>query len=124
MYKVKKFLVIISLIFFLNPNYVLSDTKNDVEKECKELGFKENTPEIAQCKLEMMILSKKMNLENKKLEAAQAQAKASEEAARAAELNAAASRSIANSESWRNSRSLIQQGQSMMSGRCTLGVNC
>ena len=66
MYKVKKFLVIISLIFFLNPNYVLSDTKNDVEKECKELGFKENTPEIAQCKLEMMILSKKMNLENKK----------------------------------------------------------
>lgn len=123
MKKYQIFLTIV-LISFVYSTFSYSDIKTEVTKECRELGFKDDTPEMSKCKLDLMILSKKMNLENKKLKAAEAQAKASAEAARAAELNAAASSSIANSESWRNSRSLIQQGQRMMSGACTLGVDC
>ena len=112
-------------IFFVSfCSLASSDIKSEVDKECKELGFKEGTPELAKCKLELLVLNKKMNLEQKKLQAAEAQAQAAEATARATEMNAAAAQSLARSSAWRNNRTMMKQGQRMLSGACTLGVNC
>jgi hypothetical protein len=51
-------------------------------------------------------------------------AEAAEATARATEMNAAASQSLANSSAWRNNRTLMKQGQRVLSGSCTLGINC
>jgi hypothetical protein len=113
--------IIFTLLFFSLAN---ADIKKQVDNDCKELGFKVGTPELAKCKLELLILSKKMNLEQKKLDAAEAQADAAEATARATEMNAKAAESLARSSKWRNSQTLINKGQNMLSGNCTLGVNC
>ena len=39
-------------------------------------------------------------------------------------MSAAAAQSLANSSAWRNNQTLMKQGQKMLSGGCTLGVNC
>ena len=95
-----------------------------IDKQCLELGFKDGTPEIASCRLELLLLKKQTKLEEKKLQAAQAQVQASRQQAAAAAATANATQSIANSEAWRNNRRLMQQGQRMLSGRCTLGIDC
>ena len=41
-----------------------------------------------------------------------------------AEMNAAAAQSLASSSAWRNNQTLMKQGQKMLSGGCTLGIDC
>ena len=117
----KKIFVTLILVFCISA--ANADIES-VKKECADLGFKEGTQEMAKCKLELLVLQKQMNLEQKKLEAAEASAEAARATARATEMNAAAAQSLANSSAWRNNRALMQQGQRMLSGACTLGVNC
>lgn len=116
--------ILIALFFVFISSTAIADIKLKVDKECKELGFKNGTPELAKCKLELLVLNKKMNLEQQKLQAAEAQAQAAEATARATEMSAAAAQSLANSSAWRNNQTLMKQGQRMLSGACTLGVNC
>ena len=120
----KKIILILILTLPLGTPYSTADIKSQVDRECKELGFKEGTPDLAKCKLELLVLNKKMDLEQQKLNAANAQAKAAEATARATEMNARAAESLASSSSWRNSMTLIDKGQKMMTGQCTLGYNC
>jgi len=119
-----RLIIILILIFPLNISILQADIKSQVDKECKELGFEEGTQDLAKCKLELLVLNKKMNLEKQKLNAANAQAKAAEATARATEMNAIAAESLARSSQWRNSQTLIKQGQKMMTGQCTLGYDC
>ena len=105
--------------------------KEDIKNECKELGFKDGTPEIAKCQLDLLVLQKQMNLENKKLQssqaavaAAQASAAAAQATARASEMSARASQSIANSQAWRNNEQMKSQGMGMIVGKCNFGYNC
>jgi|TARA_B110000285_G_scaffold141350_1_gene158133 hypothetical protein len=119
---IKKLVILVPLVICFSA--VNADIKTEVTKECKELGFIEGTSEIAKCKLELLVLNKKMSLENKKLEASEAQTRAAEATARATEMSAAAAQSLANSSSWRNNQDMMQRGQRMLSGGCTLGVNC
>ena len=120
----KKIIVLLILFLPLEFSISIADIKKQVDKECKELGFKENSSDLAKCKLELLVLNKKMNLETQKLKAANAQAKAAEATARATEMNAIAAESLARSSQWRNSQTLMKQGQKMMTGQCTLGYNC
>ena len=112
------------VLFVLFCSVANADSMTKVHSECIQLGFKDATPELAKCKLELLVLNKKMSLEQKKLQASEAQAKAAEATARATEMNAAAAQSLANSSAWRNNQALMKQGQKMLSGACTLGVDC
>lgn len=116
--------ILIALFFIFVSSTAIADMKLEVDKECKELGFKDGTPELAKCKLELLVLNKKMDLEQQKLKAAEAQAQAAEATARATEMSAAAAQSLANSSAWRNNQALMKQGQKMLSGACTLGIDC
>ncbi len=70
----KKLFIPLVLLFCISV--ANADMKEAVTKECKELGFKEGTQELAKCKLELLVLNKQMKLEEKKLEAAEASAEA------------------------------------------------
>jgi len=118
----KKLFIPLVLLFCISV--ANADIKEAVTKECKELGFKEGTQELAKCKLELLVLNKQMKLEQKKLEVAEEQAEAAKATARATEMNAYAAQSLANSSAWRNNQTLMKQGQRMLSGRCTIGIDC
>ena len=50
------------IIFTLATLFICLSANADVQqvdKECKELGFKSGTPELAKCKLELLVLNKK-----------------------------------------------------------------
>jgi hypothetical protein len=119
MNKIFKLVIIIFLTMF-----VKAYANEEINKQCLELGFKDGTPEIANCRLNILLLNKQTKLEEKKLKAAEAQVKASRSQAEAAAATAQATQSIANSQAWRNNRTLMQQGQKMMTGQCTLGYDC
>jgi|TARA_Y100000294_G_C8387990_1_gene269560 uncharacterized membrane protein YheB (UPF0754 family) len=112
--------VILLATFFVSKSFA----NEEINQKCLELGFKDGTPEIANCRLELLLLNKQTTLEQKKLQAAEAQARASRQQAAAAQATAAATQSIANSQAWRNNRTLMQSGQKMLSGGCTLGMDC
>ena len=117
----KKIFVALILVFCISA---ANADMESIKKECIDLGFKEGTQEIAKCKLELLVLQKQINLEQKKLEAAEASADAARATARATEMSAAAAQSLANSSAWRNNQQMMQKGQRMLSGRCTLGIDC
>jgi hypothetical protein len=131
-----KILIIIIALMFSASTYAVD--KNAIYNQCIELGFKDKTPELAKCRLELLVLSKKTNLEEQQIKASQAQAEAAKANAiaaeaqtratmaqtRAAEASARAQQSLAHDSNQRQSRELIERGQRMMSGACTLGVDC
>ena len=110
------------IIFFIL--FVKAYANEDINKQCLDLGFKDGTPEIANCRLNLLLLDKQTVLEEKKLKASEAQLKASRSQAEAAAATAQATQSIANSQAWRNNQTLMKQGQKMLSGGCTLGIDC
>ena len=126
----KKIFLIIIFIFITTSSY--PDVMQKIDKDCKQLGFKEGTLELSKCKLELLVLEKKMKVESTKLETAKAHAEAAKQTARATEAQARAaaataraSEAIAHAEHWRNSQSLSKKGMRMLSGNCTLGKgNC
>ena len=94
------------------------------KKECIDLGFLEGTTEYADCNLKLSSLYKEEALEKQKIMIAEQQADIAKRQAEAAKRQAAAAERQAADESWRNSMTLIEKGQKMMTGQCTLGYNC
>jgi hypothetical protein len=119
MNKVFKLVVLFFLMLCVN-----SYANENINQQCLELGFQDGTPEIANCRLNLLLLDKQTVLEEKKLKASEAQLKASRSQAEAAAATAQATQSIANSQAWRNNQTLMKQGQKMLSGGCTLGIDC
>ena len=111
-----------------------SEEKKIINKECLELGFKDNTPEIAKCRLELLILFRKTLLEEKQImaaeaqtrlaqrqaQASEAQAKAAEANVKAAEATARAQQSLARDSRRRSNDALIKRGMGLINGTCTL----
>ena len=118
-----------------------------VDAECAALGFKEvdtsqsaltnaYTPksakkkqgnaanDLAECKLQLFTLYKQEAVEELKIIAAEEQAEMARRQAEASAKQAAAAQQQAYQSQRRNSRALMQQGQRMLSGACTLGINC
>ena len=121
----KNLFTIFFLLSFLTCFNSYAGEKERVHNECLDLGFEVDTPEIAKCKLELLILSRKSNLEEKQLQSAEAQVRAAEAQAKAAEANARANQSIADIERSRDSQKMINQGLKSLSGQCNLILgNC
>ena len=97
-----------------------SEEKKIINKECLELGFKDKTPEIAKCRLELLILFRKTLLEEKQIMAAEAQARAAEANVKAAEATARAQQSLARDSRRRSNDALIKRGMGLINGTCTL----
>ncbi|MBT7815684.1 MAG: hypothetical protein HN566_02980 [Polaribacter sp.] len=137
----KNFIKIIICLFFyssiisnLNAASSYSEEKKIINKECLELGFKDKTPEIAKCRLELLILFRKTLLEEKQImaaeaqtrlaqrqaQASEAQAKAAEANVKAAEATARAQQSLARDSRTRALDKTILRSQGLISGRCTL----
>ena len=114
----KKLLPIIFLFSSLACFNLYAGEKENIHKECLDLGFKVNTIEHAKCKLELLILSRKISLQEKQVQAAEAQARAAEANAKANKRSA----DIARSE--KNQRTM-EKGLKSLSGKCNLMMgNC
>jgi len=102
----------------------LIQANNKAKNECLDLGFTSGSKEYADCNLKLSTIYKEEALEEQKLIIAEQQAENARRQAEAAKAQAAAQERIANERSYQDSMSLIQQGQRMMSGACTLGIDC
>jgi len=92
--------------------------KEDVHKECLDLGFKVNTTELAKCKLEILILSRKISLQEKQVQASEAQA-------RAAEANAIANKRSADLAQTKAGMEQMNRGLKSLNGLCNIMAgNC
>ena len=77
---------------------------------CKSLGFKEGTEKFADCGLELYKQSVELAAEQNKTVVMQPQS--------------SGSNTMTIYDPVRDSNALIKQGQRMLSGRCTLGIDC
>ena len=105
-------------------NRIIANVNDRAHNECTNLGFTEGSQELAGCKLKLTTLYKKEAIEEQKIKIAQEQTKAARLQVMAAKRQAAAQQQIANYKRRQNSRKLIRQGQRMISGACTLGIDC
>ena len=92
--------------------------------ECLDLGFNEGTNDYADCNLKLSTLYKEEAHEQQKILIAQQQAKAAKRQAAAAEAQARATEQQAYEARRRNSQAQIERGMKMLSGGCTLGIDC
>jgi hypothetical protein len=111
------YIIIITTCFTLSSN--ASDMLS-VHKKCLDLGFKEKTTELANCKLEILLLEKKTILEEKQIKAAEAQAEAARATAAASEASAKAQRSLANTAASNRAQEQSDRGLRSLSGDCSL----
>jgi len=99
---------------------VVADMVADAKKTCKVLGFKEESEKFADCTLKLY---------TQKVDELVAEKKA------AADIRMTQSQTTTTTQSSgsnvttiydpvRDSKALMQQGQKMLSGRCTLGIDC
>ena len=77
---------------------------------CKELGFKEGSEKFADCSLKLYSQSVELAAKSNQTVVMQPQS--------------SGSNSVTIYDPRRDSRALIRQGQRMLSGACTLGINC
>ena len=128
-------------------NLSIDNINERVDAECAALGFKEvdtsqssltdaYTPksakkkqgivanDLAECKLQLFTLYKQEAVEELKIIAAEEQAEMARRQAEAAARQAAAAQQQAYQSQRRNNQQLMNQGMKMLSGGCTLGVNC
>jgi|TARA_B100001964_G_C14140029_1_gene556982 hypothetical protein len=103
---------------------LISNIKDKAIAECKEIGFSEGSTEFADCNLKLSTLYKEEAIEEKKIRAAEEQAEAAARQARAAEAQAKAAQQQAAAAAWRNNQQMMQKGMDMVTGRCTLGIDC
>ena len=102
----------------------LKDANKKAKEECLALGFSSETTEYADCNLKLSSLYKEEALEQQKIYLAEQQAKIAQRQANAAKAQAQAAQRQAAESQRRNINALIKQGQRMMSGACTLGIDC
>tara|TARA_Y100000031_G_C8215289_1_gene383068 strand:- start:434 stop:1258 length:825 start_codon:yes stop_codon:yes gene_type:complete len=103
---------------------IITNVNDRAQSECSDLGFQESSQDLANCKLKLITLYKKESFEEEKIRIAKEQTKAAKLQAFAAKRQAAAQQQIANIQRQQNSRTLMNQGMKMLSGGCTLGIDC
>ena len=80
------------------------------KKTCKDLGFQEGTSKFADCSLKLYSQSLELAAEKKQTVVMQPQSSGSNK--------------MTIYDPVRDANALIKQGQRMMSGACTLGIDC
>ena len=88
----------------------LASMIDDAKKTCKDLGFTEGTDKFSDCSLKLYSQSVELAAKNNQQVVMQAQSSGSS--------------SMTIYDPVRDSRALMKQGQRMLSGGCTLGINC
>ena len=88
----------------------LSSMIGDAKNTCKDLGFTEGTDKFADCSLKLYTQSVELAAKNNQTVVMQPQS--------------SGSNVMTIYDPRRDSRILINQGQRMLSGACTLGINC
>ena len=83
---------------------------DDAKKTCKDLGFKEGTEKFSDCSLKLYSQSVELAAKNNQTVVMQPQS--------------SGSNVMTIYDPVRDSRALMRQGQRMLSGGCTLGINC
>ena len=83
---------------------------DDAKDKCKVIGFREGTDKFADCALKLYSQSVELAAEQNKTVVMQPQSSGSS--------------SMTIYDPVRDSNALIKQGQRMLSGRCTLGIDC
>ncbi len=92
-------------------NYLLwPNNLNNIINTCKSLGFTEGTEKFSDCALKLYSQSVELAAKNNQTVVMQPQS--------------SGSNSITIYDPVRDSNALIRQGQRMLSGACTLGINC
>ena len=84
------------------------------QNTCKELGFKEDTEKFADCSLKLYSQSIELAAQNNQQIVIQNQGSSS----------SSGSNNMTIFDPVRDSNALIQKGQKMLSGACTLGIDC
>ena len=105
-------------------NESLANAVSKAKNECKDLGFVDGSKEYADCNLKLSSLYKEEALEQQKIMLAEQQAELAKRQANAAKAQALAAQKQAVESQRRNSNALMQQGMKMLSGGCTLGIDC
>tara|TARA_B100001027_G_scaffold72759_1_gene49614 strand:- start:89 stop:751 length:663 start_codon:yes stop_codon:yes gene_type:complete len=105
-------------------NESLANAVSKAKNECKDLGFVDGSKEYADCNLKLSSLYKEEALEQQKIMLAEQQAELAKRQANAAKAQAQAAQRQAAESQRRNSNALMQQGMKMLSGGCTLGIDC
>ena len=105
-------------------NESLANAVSKAKNECKDLGFVDGSKEYADCNLKLSSLYKEEALEQQKIMLAEQQAELAKRQANAAKAQAQAAQRQAAESQRRNSNALMQQGMKMLSGACTLGIDC
>jgi len=88
----------------------LSSMIDDAKNTCKDLGFEEGTEKFADCSLKLYSQSVELAAKQNQQVVMQPQS--------------SGSNTMTIYDPVRDSRALIRQGQRMLSGACTLGINC
>ena len=83
---------------------------NEAKSTCKDLGFKEGTEKFSDCSLKLYSQSVELAAKSNQTVVMQPQSSGSS--------------SMTIYDPVRDSRALMRQGQRMLSGACTLGINC
>ena len=83
---------------------------DDAKDKCKVIGYREGTDKFADCALKLYSQSVELAAEQNKTVVMQPQSSGSS--------------SMTIYDPVRDSNALIKQGQRMLSGRCTLGIDC
>jgi hypothetical protein len=91
-------------------NVSLASMIDDAKNTCKELGFEEGTEEFPGCALKLYSQSVELAAKQNQQVVMQPQS--------------SGSNVITIYDPVRDSNALIRQGQRMLSGACTLGINC
>jgi len=117
--KAKKIILKSNHEFENNKCNIINPTEDKVEMEkiinkakdtCKSLGFKEGTDKFADCSLKLYSQSVELAAKSNQTVVMQPQSSGSS--------------SMTIYDPVRDSRALMKQGQRMLSGRCTLGIDC
>ena len=97
---------------------VVADMVADAKKTCKVLGFKEESEKFADCTLKLYTQKVDELVAEKKAKALMTQSQTT------TTTQSSGSNVTTIYDPVRDSKALMQQGQKMLSGRCTLGVDC
>tara|TARA_B100001093_G_C26735003_1_gene974006 strand:- start:517 stop:1362 length:846 start_codon:yes stop_codon:yes gene_type:complete len=92
--------------------------------ECRELGFKMGVKDFSDCSMQLFTLYKEEALETQKIKIAERQARAAKKQAAASRKQAEAAEKQARASRQKNANTLMNKGMKMLSGNCTLGINC
>ena len=97
---------------------VVADMVADAKKTCKVLGFKEESEKFADCTLKLYTQKVDELVAEKKAKALMTQGQTT------TTTQSSGSNVTTIYDPVRDSKALMQQGQKMLSGRCTLGIDC